>query len=71
MLCNEPILHLFSNTFGLVCYSFGLRDGGFSILNLFGVTSSIDNIQRHEKYWAKKRNPVDELNRSVFLAHYN
>ena len=39
-----PFCNFFETLLGLVCYSFGLRDGGFSIFNLFGVTSSIDHI---------------------------
>ena len=57
----NPTSSFLQTLLGLVCYSNGLRDAGFDILNTCGVTCSIDQIRRHGKYWAKQRNMVEEL----------
>ena len=46
---------------GLVCYAYGLRDLGFSILNIVGCCCSIDQIRKHGSFWAKKRSTSAEL----------
>ena len=51
---------------GLVCYSHGLRDQGFKILNSFGVISSIFHIRQHGRLWAKARSFISELNPKRF-----
>ena len=63
LLCftMNPTSSFLQTLLGLVCYSYGLRDAGFDILNTCGVTCSIDQIRRHGKYWAKQRNMVEEL----------
>ena len=46
---------------GLMCYSYGLRDQGFELLNAFGCTCSVHHVREHGIFWANKRNVLEEL----------
>lgn len=45
----------------LVGLVYGLRDMGFSILNMLGCCCSIDQVRKHGNFWAKERNVSTEL----------
>lgn len=62
----NPSISFMQTLVGLVCYSFGLQDAGFKILNMLGITCSVDSVRRHGNFWSKKRKPVDELDKSRF-----
>ena len=47
---------------GLHCYTYGLRDAGFEILNAIGCTCSINHVRQHGFYWANQRQAIAELN---------
>ena len=57
----NPSAIFFQTLVGLVCYAYGLRDFGFSILNMIECCCSIDHIRKHGSYWAKKRITSQEL----------
>ena len=68
LLCftMNPTRCFIQTLLGLVCYSFGMRDGGFDILNTCAVTCSVDHIRRHGHFWSNQRNAIDELDKSKF-----
>ena len=43
---------------GLMCYTYGLRDKGYDLLNAMGCTCSIDHIRTHGSYWDSRHKPV-------------
>ena len=46
---------------GLIAYAYGLKDMGFSLLNMLGCCCSIDQVRNHGSFWAKKRTASYEL----------
>ena len=50
---------------GLIAYAYGLKDTGFSLLNMLGCCCSIDQDRNHGSFWAKKRTASDELLRDI------
>ena len=53
--------HPLLRTYIIFCYTYGLRDTGFEVLNFFGCTCSIDQIRTHGEGWADRRNAADEI----------
>ncbi len=62
----DPSCCFFQTLIGLTCYSQGLRDKGFRVLNALGVTTSISYIRQHGCIWARLRKAIDELNPKAF-----
>ena len=51
---------------GLAMYAYGLRDGGFELLNTFGMSCSIAKVRKMANKWAEKRKCVDEVDKTGF-----
>ena len=46
---------LLQSVIGLAAYAYGLRDVGFKLLNMFGITCGIDLIRRLANNWSKSK----------------
>ena len=55
-LAMNPKAVFMQNLVGLIAYAYGLNDMGFDILNILGVTCSIDQVRKHGTIWSKMRN---------------
>ena len=62
----NPKACFFQTLIGLVCYSFGLRDRGYDMLNALGICCSSDQVRKHGSIWANKRRATDELDGRQF-----
>ena len=62
----NPKACFFQTLIGLVCYSFGLRDRGYDMLNALGICCSSDQVRKHGSIWANRRRATDELDRRQF-----
>ena len=62
----NPKACFFQTLIGLVCYSFGLRDRGYDMLNALGICYSSDQVRKHGSTWANRRRATDELDRRQF-----
>ena len=60
-LAMNPKAVFMQTLVGLIAYAYGLNDMGFDILNILGVTCSIDQVKKHGTIWSKMRNASEEL----------
>ena len=68
ILCNvqNSKCVMLQSVIGLAAYAYGLRDKGFKLLNMFGITCGIDHIRRLATEWARSRKVTDELDEKAF-----
>ena len=57
---------LLQSVIGLAAYAYGLRDKGFKLLNMFGITCGIDLIRRLANDWSKSRKVTEEVDQKAF-----
>jgi hypothetical protein len=68
ILCNikNPKCIMFQNMIGMSMFANGLRDAGFRILNMFGVSCSAKHVRSEASKWSKTRNVIHEVTPSAF-----
>lgn len=59
----DPWVTFLQTLIGSACYSQGLRDKGFKILNVF---ASVFRIRQHGSVWTKSRSALEELSSKAF-----
>ena len=68
ILCNvqNSKCVMLQSVIGLAAYAYGLRDRGFKLLNMFGITCGIDHIRRLATEWSRSRKVTDEIDEKAF-----
>ena len=68
ILCNvqNSKCVMLQSVIGLAAYAYGLRDKGFKLLNMYGITCGIDHIRRLATEWSRSRKVTDELDEKAF-----